>query len=154
MKVTIKRQTTVGEVLEEARGKYGSSKALRQHVKNHPHDTMAKLALHDLNEYKDDDPSKVIRETREIIIPDSAIDQLTVQRLQLLLTIKGLMDTAPSVRALARAVHRDIKNVSEDIRALSELGLVQVQESGRGKAHRIFLPGDQIDLRLIGAEAS
>jgi hypothetical protein len=153
MKVTIQRQTTAGELLQEARAKYGSMTALQKYVKDHPHDTMAKLALHDLKEYKDEDPNKVIRETREIIIPDSAIDQLTVQRLQLLLTIMGLVDSEPSVRALARAVHRDIKNVSEDIRALSELGLINVKSGGRGKAHRISLPGDHINLHLIEAEA-
>ncbi len=153
MKVTIQRRKTAGELVQQALGKYGSLQALRKHVKEHPRDLMAKLALHDVLEYQSERPGKVIEETREVIIPDSAIDEITVQRLQLLLALRGLLGTLPSARALARAVHRDIKNVSEDIRILNELGLVDVEARGRGKASRISLAGDQIDLHLVGAEA-
>lgn len=153
MKVTIESRRTVSELLAELKHKYGSLSSLREHVAQHPRDVMAKVALHDWHEYVEDDPEKTIREVREIIIPDSAIDQLTVQRLQLLLVLKSLLGIAESTRALARAVDRDIKNVSEDVRVLNELGLVHVERAGRGRANRITLPGDQIELHLVEANA-
>lgn len=153
MRITIRRRTTVRELLDQIQRKYGSLDELRTHVRKRPQDVMARVALHDAEEYADEKPAKVIRETRAIVIPDSAIDQLTVQRLQLLLTLKGLAGAVPSLRTLAKAVKRDIKNVSEDIRVLSELGLVDVEESGHGKPNRISLPGDRIDLHLVEAEA-
>jgi predicted transcriptional regulator len=67
--------------------------------------------------------------------------------------MKGLAGVVPSVRTLARAVKRDVKNVSGDVRALEELGLLEVEDRGRGKASRIRLPGDSIDLHLVEAEA-
>lgn len=152
MKVTIRQRKTVGELLSQAREKYGSLQVLKKYVAERPDDVMAKVALHDWTEYQDENPGKVIHETREVIIPDSTIDKLTVQRLQLLLTLKRMAGAVPSTRALARTVHRDIKNVSEDVRVLRDLGLLDVETAGRGKPHRISLPGDQIDLRLVEAE--
>lgn len=153
MKITIRERRTVGEILDQVQRRYGTRAKLRAYVKAHPHDVMAKVALHDLEEYRTDDPGKVIQETREVIIPESAIDQLTIQRLHLLLTLRGLHGSVRSIRALARTLNRDIKNVSEDVRVLRELGLIHVEHTGRGRASRISLPGDQIDLHLVEAEA-
>jgi len=153
MRITVRQRTTVRDLLDRVQRKYGTFDELRAHVRKHPQDVMAKLALHDAQEYAQEKPTKVIRDTREIVIPDAAIDQLTVQRLQLLLALKGHAGAVPSMRRLARAVRRDIKNVSEDIRVLSELGLVDVEEAGRGKPNRISLPGDCIDLHLVESEA-
>lgn len=63
---------------------------------------------------------------------------------------RGLVDELADSKAVdARAVKRDIKNVSEDVRILSELGLIEVEVAGPGKPNRISLSGDQIDLHLI-----
>jgi predicted transcriptional regulator len=52
---------------------------------------------------------------------------LTEKRLELLKTIK---DKKPaSVYELARMVHRDIKNVLQDLSYLQELGLVEITET-------------------------
>ena len=52
---------------------------------------------------------------------------LTEKRLELLKTIK---DKKPaSVYQLARMVHRDIKNVLQDLSYLKELGLVEITET-------------------------
>ncbi len=152
MKITTRKRKTVRQRRDEIQEKYGSLRKLQAHVRKNPRDTMAKVALHDLREYKDDRPAKVIHETQEIIIPDESIDRLTIQRLQVLLALKGL-GSAPSARALARAVNRDIKNVSEDIHALRELGLLNVASSGPGRPHKISLAGDEIDLHLVGPAA-
>lgn len=153
MRVTIESQKTVADLLRRLRETYGSLTALRKHVADNPRDTMARVALHDWMEYSGDEPDKVISEVREVIIPDSAIDELTIQRLQLLLALKSLLGTAESTRALARTVHRDIKNVSKDVRALNELGLLRVEGVGKGRPNRITLPGNQIELHLVEASA-
>lgn len=153
MKVTVHRTVTVGRLLADIRTRFGSEAALRAHLRRRPRDFAAKVALHDLREYARENPRNVVRETRQVIIPDHAIDQLTVQRLQLLLALKGLAGVVPSLRTLARAVKRDVKNVSEDVRALQELGLLDVEARGRGKPSRIALPGDRIDLHLVESEA-
>ena len=153
MKVTIESRKTVSDLLGDLRERYQSLSALRKHVAKHPRDTMAKVALHDWTEYSDDKPDKVISEVREIIIPDAAIDELTVQRLQLLLALKSLLGAADSTRALARTVHRDIKNVSEDVRVLNELGLLRVEKAGKGRPNRITLTGNHIELHLVEADA-
>jgi hypothetical protein len=151
LRVTIRRETTVGEMRAEMAEKYGSMEALRRHVKRHPKDFLAKVALHDAQEYRADPSSARIHQTRQIIIPDASIDLLTVQRLQLLLTVKGLGGTARSLRALAKAVARDVKNVSEDVRALEELGLLVVEDEGPGKPSHIRLAGQRIELHLVEA---
>jgi hypothetical protein len=151
VKVTVRRSVTVGRLREEIAAQYGSERALRARVRRSPGDFAAKVALHDLREYATDDPAKVLHEERHVVIPDRALDQLTVQRLQLLLALKGLSGEAPGVRALARALGRDVKNVSEDVRALHGLGLLDVVAQGPGRPSRIALPGDSIDLHLVEA---
>lgn len=149
MNVTIKRRTTIGAHLAEIRAAYGPKAALRRHLKLHPNDFLAKVALHDVEEYRDQDPDEAIDQTHTIVIPDQELDQLTMQRIGLLLALKGMGGSAPSVRALSRTVERDIKNVSEDVRLLGEFGLVEVEEAGRGRARRVSLAGDEMWLGLV-----
>ena len=60
---------------------------------------------------------------------------LTEKRLELLKTIK---DKKPaSVYELARMVHRDIKNVLQDLSYLQELGLVDITETKDKKIPRV-----------------
>lgn len=51
-----------------------------------------------------------------------------------------------SVRALARTVDRDVKNVSTALDELAELGLVRLEEEGRSK--RPVVPYDDIDVEI------
>lgn len=51
---------------------------------------------------------------------------LTQKRLELLHTIR--LEKPASIQQLARIVHRDIKNVSLDIKYLSQIGLVELKE--------------------------
>jgi len=57
---------------------------------------------------------------------------LTQKRLELLHAIREGKPT--SLHHLARIVHRDIKNVSVDVKYLSQIGLVELQE----KDNRLF----------------
>lgn len=53
-----------------------------------------------------------------------------------------------SVRELAEQVGRDIKNVSQDLAFLAQLGLVELKEARRGMPQAPTLPYDEIDFNL------
>ena len=56
---------------------------------------------------------------------------LTERRLELL---KAVKDNKPqSVYALAKMLHRDLKNVLQDVEYLRELGIIDVDETGDKK---------------------
>lgn len=151
MRVTIERQLTVGELLDSIRARYGSREDLETHLEESPRDWDARVALHDLEEYQGEAPGKTIQDTREVVLPDAALDELTFRRIQLLIHLKQEGGQIDGVRKLARETSRDKKNVSQDIDALRTLGLVTVQPRGPGRAHRIELAGDRIDLHLLEA---
>lgn len=54
---------------------------------------------------------------------------LTQKRLELLHIIR--IEKPESLHQLARFVHRDIKNVSVDVRYLAQIGLVELKEKGK-----------------------
>lgn len=54
---------------------------------------------------------------------------LTQKRLELLHIIR--IEKPESLHQLARLVHRDIKNVSVDVRYLAQIGLVELKEKGK-----------------------
>jgi predicted transcriptional regulator len=66
---------------------------------------------------------------------------LTPKRMTLLQTLrqKGPM----SIRALAKSLSRDYKNVHADVKALEAAGLLEQNQDGK-----IFVPWDEIDARL------
>ncbi|MHB8586425.1 MAG: HVO_A0114 family putative DNA-binding protein [Thermoplasmatota archaeon] len=137
-------------MLEQIRHKYGSRSDLRKLVKAQPENTAAKIALSRWDDYEDSPTDEPIKVTRELVIPDDAIDRLTQRRVRLLLALKRLKGPA-SVRELARALGRDVKHVSEDVIVLEELGLIHIDAHGHGRAHEIYLPASRIDLHLVEA---
>lgn len=151
MKVTVRRSYRVGERRTEIRETYGPPDELRAHPEANPHDVAARVALHDLTEYADADPDLRIDAEQTVIIPDEALDRLTLQRLHLLLAIHAQGGAVASVRSLARLVDRDVKNVSQDVHALSSIGLLHTEPGGHGRPTRVHLPGDEIDLHLVEA---
>jgi len=69
---------------------------------------------------------------------------LTPKRLDLLHLIKT---TRPaSINQLAKLADRNIKNVAEDVKYLSQIGLIETETVGRGTAPRVRY--DEIDLRI------
>jgi predicted transcriptional regulator len=54
-----------------------------------------------------------------------------------------------SLRALARAVKRDVKRVHEDVHKLKELGLIEDAEAGG-----IWVPYDEVRLELAARRAA
>ena len=148
MNIQLERTTTAGQLVAEILERYGSRTALARHVRGHPKDAAAKVALHDLDEYRDEDPGLKVREGTILVFRDADLDALSARRFSLLVTLGSQGGTAVSVRALARMAGRDVKNVSEDLKALSKLGLVRVEANGRGRPAHVALAGDSIRIEL------
>lgn len=154
MRITVEREVTVQELLEDIRERYGSAEDIEQLLEEDERDWDAKVALHDLEHYAETDQDKRIEETREIVLPEESLDELTFRRLQMLLAVKQADGEVEGIRQLSRIVERDVKNVSEDVQALRRLGLLEVRKQGPGRAHLVSLPGDRIDLHLVEAGSS
>lgn len=83
-------------------------------------------------------------ETYGLSLPDeSALARVfSVRNLEL---VRAIAEHAPSsMRALAQLVDRDIKNVSENLHELEQLGLVELVDDGRAK--RPVVPYDAIEV--------
>ena len=154
MKVTIRSKSTAGEIVARILRTYGSRERLRAQLRSHPQDVAARVALHNLGEYQREPPGKRVEETREVIIPDARLGVLTGARLQLLIRLRMEHGEIEGVRRLAALLDRDPKNVSEDVEALRELGLLDVEAAGRGRPSRIRLPGEDVTLHLVESGAT
>lgn len=68
-----------------------------------------------------------------VSFPDLSLlfDTFDPRTVELLETIRA--EEPESIRATARAVERDPKNVHEELTQLSRLGVVQFEQDGRGK---------------------
>lgn len=73
---------------------------------------------------------------------------LTAKNLELLRTIAT--EHPDSVRALARLVDRDVKNVSTALTRLEEQGLVEFEQSGRAKRPTVWYDEVTVDIPLVG----
>ncbi|WP_135825615.1 HVO_A0114 family putative DNA-binding protein [Halorussus ruber] len=98
-------------------------------------------ALDDLERLGDDEVS----ETHVLSLPDEeALDRvLSPKNLELLRTTVNEEPT--SVRELARAVERDVKNVSTAVNELAELGVLELEQDGRAKRPVVWY--DEIEVR-------
>jgi hypothetical protein len=151
VRITLEEETTAQDILDRIEARYGSQRALERHVNSNPDDVGARMALHDLRDYERRPRDEKVRETRDIVIPDEALDRLTFRRIGVLLALRALGGRVEGLRELARVLERDVKNVSEDLAALEELGLVRLQTTGAGKATVISFPAVRMDLHLVEA---
>lgn len=79
---------------------------------------------------------------------------LNAKNVELLRTIAT--ENPESVRALARLVDRDVKNVSTAVNRLAELGLLEFETDGRAKRPVVWYDEVEIDIQLVplGTEES
>lgn len=151
MEITVEERMTGRRLRERILAKYGSREALERMALD-PHAGEAHNDLADL-QLLDEDPRRLDSEMRVASIcifdPDE-IDELTPARLRLLDTLarskRGL-----SVTQLAARAKRDKKNVSEDLKILCRLGLVEMQKRGREKIPRPL--GNSIHIVLVPERA-
>ena len=71
---------------------------------------------------------------------------LSTPRLQILTAIPALKPK--SISALAKAMHKDFKNVYSDVKFLADLGLVELREEGPKKTLVPIAKFDGIELAL------
>lgn len=99
-------------------------------------------ALDDLDNFES---GEQVAETHVLSLPDEeALDRvLNPKNLALLRTT--LNEEPASVRELARAVERDVKNVSTAVNELTELGVLELERDGRAKRPVVWY--DEIEVR-------
>jgi predicted transcriptional regulator len=102
-------------------------------------------ALADLRALEDGDD---ITDKYVLSLPDEASLErvLRAKNLELLRTIAT--EDPESVRELARLVDRDVKNVSEALNRLEELGLVDLEREGRAKRPVVWYDHLEIELSI------
>jgi predicted transcriptional regulator len=76
---------------------------------------------------------------------------LSAKNLELLRTIAS--EGPESVRALARAVDRDVKNVSTALNELEALGLVEFERDGQAKRPTVWYNDIEIEVGLQSTES-
>lgn len=95
----------------------------------------------------DEDPSRLDDEfhTEDLFELESGdLSPLTPTRLRILSVLRQLGET--DLNGLTAALHRDRKNVSEDVRLLESMGLIASRRDGRHK--RMNLHGDRIVIQV------
>ncbi len=100
-------------------------------------------ALEDLREIESDEATD---DEYVLSLPDEeALERvLNAKNLELIRTTAR--ENPESVRDLARRVDRDVKNVSEALGRLEELGVVRLEKDGRAKRPVVWY--DEIDVAL------
>jgi len=88
-----------------------------------------------------------------VSLPDeTALERvLSAKHLELLRTI--VRDSPDSMRALARLVDRNPKNVSISLHRLADLGLVRLEADGRAKRPVVWYDEIAVDIPLSGDES-
>jgi predicted transcriptional regulator len=106
-------------------------------------------ALADLRALED---GEELTEKYVLSLPDEAALErvLRAKNLELLRTVAT--EDPESVRELARLVERDVKNVSQALHRLEELGLVDLEQNGRAKRPVVWYDHLEIELSIGDGE--
>ncbi|WP_243700368.1 HVO_A0114 family putative DNA-binding protein [Halorussus pelagicus] len=99
-------------------------------------------ALDDLSGLESGDE---VAETHVLSLPDEEALDRVLNPKNLALLRATLNDEPASVRELARAVERDVKNVSTAVNELAELGVLELEQDGRAKRPVVWY--DEIEVR-------
>ncbi len=71
---------------------------------------------------------------------------MTPQRFALLKVIRE--NRPESIKELAAITHRDMKNISEDVKVLLEMDLIEMEKHGRNKAPRLHYEGFRLEVAV------
>lgn len=142
MKVRITKQrkrTDIEDIIQEGKRKYGSFDSLQHRVK------ISKCSVPEqMNDYIIWKYIRAGAELRESVVFENAdlFDVLSPKRAELLAYL--VEHEVSSIRELANKLHRNYKNVYDDLKALSKYGLVELVEKGRAIKPRC--PVSHIDM--------
>ncbi len=134
MMIRVEQRLTVAAFLAEVRRRYRGPEGLRRYTRRHPRDVAAALDLEEFEYYVDRPElaaSAMDRAISLIPVTEGALGAFTKQRLALLDALA--VGSYGSVRELARALGRDVHNVSEDLRLFRGLGLVDFDRGSRNR---------------------
>lgn len=148
MEIRIDERLTGRQVRDRILAQHGSREALERRARNRK-DAQAWSDLQDLR-LLDEDPRRLeedLEVTTIAILTPEDLARLTPERLRLLDHLAEA-DRPLNVTALAAALKRDKKNVSEDLGVLLDLGLVAMEVRGREKVPRAL--GREIRIVLGG----
>lgn len=146
MEITVEERLTGSQLQERILERYGSREALEEAASvEGSSDAQDDLLTLELLEEEPDRLGEVFRiETVATLEPDE-MARFTEKRLELLEAL-ATAEEPLNLTELAEAVSRDVKNVSEDLEILADLGLIERIRRGREKlAHPVA--GD-IHIRL------
>ncbi|MDE1822202.1 MAG: hypothetical protein KGI98_15295 [Euryarchaeota archaeon] len=149
MEIRIERRLRGSELREEILARYGSLQQLT-HVASRKGAFEAQNDLATLEEFEEDPARLTLPMVVTTVATLSAkdLERLTPERLRLLEVLASRRDT-PSLTTLARRLHRDKKNVSEDLRLLARFKLVSIARRGKERLARPL--GSEIHILLRGA---
>ena len=71
---------------------------------------------------------------------------MTPQRFALLKVIREKQPD--SIKNLAAITHRDMKNISEDVKILLEMDLIEMEKHGKNKAPRLHYDGFRLEVAV------
>ena len=71
---------------------------------------------------------------------------MTPQRYALLKVIREKQPD--SIKNLAAITHRDMKNISEDVKILLEMDLIEMEKHGKNKAPRLHYDGFRLEVAV------
>lgn len=140
MEIEYEYKMTLAERLAALARKYGSVEALRRRVKRTKRVTQAFADLEEWDHYltpheHKHSPGEEIRFGETIVFhnPGKFFETVTAERVRLLNELRKGKDYQ-SLRELAAGLHRDPKNVYEDLKALESIRLVDVERRNRRRS--------------------
>jgi predicted transcriptional regulator len=71
---------------------------------------------------------------------------MTPQRFALLKVIRE--NQPESIKELAAITHRDMKNISEDVKILLDMDLIEMEKHGKNKAPRLHYDGFRLEVAV------
>jgi predicted transcriptional regulator len=115
------------------------------HITIEPTAEFFEAALEDVQQLQRDDE---LDDRYVLSLPDETALERVLRAKNLELVRAIATEEPDSVRELARLVERDIKNVSESVNRLVELGLIELHDAGRAKKPTVWYDHVEIDIRV------
>lgn len=149
MEIRVERHVTPERLREEILRRYGSLEVLEQIAAAGSRE--AEVDLVTFRHVDREEPGGMYTISTILELEPDELEALTPQRMRLLTHIRRTRSPM-GVSDLAEHLARDKKNVSEDLAALSRMGLVTMERQGRKKIARPL--GDEIHIIFDDPDAS
>ncbi len=119
IKISLIKETTGKEVVEELKKKYGVIENLKRLVEKHPENFLYQLDLEDWKTYLEHPEVKVTNTDIKLILDTSGVKLNDFEILNIIRTAKP-----KSVRNLAKIMGADLSNIQLKVKRLADEGLI------------------------------